>query len=82
MNAGISDEYALTLRLVLAPCIIELDSLSQRLALQHRAVQRTDGLNVDSSHLFHHALYLRTILAADIEIVPASLASPVVGLVN
>ena len=78
MNAGIGDEYALALRLILAPNIIELHSLSQRLALQHRTMQRTDGLNVDSSHLLHHALHLGTILSADIEIVPASLASPVV----
>ena len=82
VNAGIGDEYALTLGLVLAPNIIESHSLSQCLAFQHRTMQRTDGLNIDCSHLFHHTLHLRTILAADIEIVTASLASPITYLVH
>ena len=82
MNAGVSNEYTLTLGLVLAPSIIKLNGCSQWFTLEHRTMQRTDSLNVEGGSLLQDALYLRAILTTDIEIVATSLASPVVSFVN
>ena len=82
MNAGVSNQDSFTFWFVLAPSIIELNSCSQLFALEHGTMQRTDGLNVEGSSFLQDTLYLRTILATDIEIVATCLACPIVSLVG
>ena len=82
MNAGIGNQDTFTLRLVLTPCVVQFDGISQLFALEHRTVQRTDGLNINCCQLLHHRLYLGTILSTDIKIVATCLTSPIVSLIN
>ena len=45
--------------------------------LQYRAVQRADGLNVQSGSLFKDSLYLRAVFADNADIIAAGFVIPV-----
>ena len=76
MNRGVGNQHALGLNLVLAPRVVEADIVAEIL-LQNRAVQRADALNLQRSELLQQCLHRASILSADIEIVTACLASPI-----
>ena len=81
MQRAVGNEYALILRLILAPCVIKTDVVAQVLR-EHRTMKRTNLLDVQGGYLLEEVLHHRTILAYDVEVVAASLASPVVSLVH
>ena len=76
VNRCVGDKYSLGLNIVLAPRIIEADVISQIL-LQDRAVQRADALHVERCELLQQRLHGAAILSADIEVITACLASPI-----
>ena len=76
VNRGISNKHTLGLNLVLAPRVVEADIVTEIL-LQDRAVQRADTLHVQRSELLQERLHLCAILTADVEVVAACLASPI-----
>ena len=73
---GIGDHHALFLRAVRRPNVIQIQIIAQ-IFRQHRAVQRTNGADVQILCLAQQLLHLCAVLAHDADVVPACFASPV-----
>ena len=70
-------EYAFRLCLVVAPCGIQADVFVQ-IFLQYGSVQGAYRPNVQLAYLCQQVFHLYAVFAYDVEVVPSSLASPVV----
>ncbi len=75
VDGGVGNERPLLLRLVAAPQVVLADIIAQILP-QHRAVEGTDGLDIQRGGLLQQSLYLGTVLTHNIQIVPPGLVQP------
>ena len=66
----------------MCPYVVEAQRLVQGFSLEHRAVEGADGGGSRGQlcHLFEHMLHLYAVLSADVEVVAACLAGPVIGV--
>ena len=76
MDRSVGDEHPFCFHLVLAPCVVQADVITQ-VFLQDRAMKRTDAGDVQRSSFLQKCLYLSTILATDVEVVTTRFACPV-----
>ena len=81
VNARVCDEGALVLGLVLAPCVIQPEIISE-VAVEDGSVKRTDDLYRIGGELFQDGLHLCAVFAHYVEIVSARFARPVIRLVD
>ena len=75
VNRRIGNENTLSLRLILAPRVVQTDVVTEIFG-QDRTVQRTDHLDVERRQLFEQRLHGHAILSADVEVVTTRLARP------
>ena len=76
VDGGAGDGHAVALRAVGRPAVIQRQ-VGREIVLEHRAVQRADGLHVERGELFKQRLHLRAVFAHDADVVPACLVRPV-----
>ena len=85
VNRGVGNKHGIRLlRHISAPKGIETQRLCHLLTLKHRAVQRSNLSNLQTSSLLKHSSNIIAILAAYVKIVPSCLRSPVIsiGIIN
>ena len=76
INGSIGDHDAFGLRGVGGPGLVQSQIIAQ-VFLQDGAVQRTDGLNIQSGCLFQQILHLRAVFSDDSDVITACFTCPV-----